>query len=363
MFKRHAASWLIAIGTLAGCGEGDRIERFISDTRPANLRDPAMAAAVSFHSDPRGLLAQSYMPVSRALQLSQGGDTDCPRLIDASDVQAGIADWRIEGRCTLARGETTYRYHGVITASGSGSTTEIRYQRVLLAQSRSDECDGLEEVVRADGVVRLPFLLIPPQDGAPEREPSVVPVESWFEIHGLFSSELIDQEACTTKTIQGAYDLAGTFRQELKPDDPHSSKNNVYTIEGMAAVRSGPVEPQYNLTVPDGAWFIAADDYAFASGGWCEGPVGGTLRLEAGGDVVVIHGDAALSCDGWQDRCAHWSLNGIDQPDELCKISWRHDGCSAGPDTPLPWAALALLLGALLCARLTVLRRARPSVA
>ena len=49
MFKRHAASWLMAIGTLAlaGCGGGDRVERFISNTEPANLRDPDMAAAVS----------------------------------------------------------------------------------------------------------------------------------------------------------------------------------------------------------------------------------------------------------------------------------------------------------------------------
>lgn len=347
MFKRHVAGWLIAIGAmaLAGCGEDDRVERFISDTEPTNLRDPDMAAAVSLFSDPNGLIFQSYFPAYWALGLYHQDLGDCLRLTDASDAEAGLADWRIEGSCTIAIEGLTYRYDGVITARGSGNTTEIQYRDVSLAMSRSEVCNGLEEVTRADGVVRAPFLLLP--EGVP-----VVPDESWFDIHGLFSTQRTDYETCTVATVEAAYDLSGTYHREFTPDDPYSPANFVYTIEGAAAMRSPPDELQHDPTAPDGAWTIAADDYTFAAGDWCQGPVGGTLRLVAGGDVVVVHGDAAMSCDTGPEVCARWSLNGVDQPDELCDISWGSSvGCSAGPDAPLPWVALGLVLGAMLWER------------
>jgi uncharacterized protein (TIGR03382 family) len=358
MFKRHVAGWLMAIGTmaLAGCGGDDRVERFISDTAPTNLRDPDTAAAASLFSDPRGLVFQGYFPAYWALGLYGADSGGCLRLTDASDAEAGVADWRLEGSCTIALDGLTYRYDGVIIARGSGNTTEIHYRDVSLAMSRAAVCNGLEEVTTADGVVRAPFLLLPPRDGVPGSEPVVVADESWFEIRGLFSTKRTDYEACTVKTIEAAYDLSGTYHREFTPDDPYSPENDVYTVEGAAAVRSGPIEPQYGLTAPDGSWTIAADDYAFAAGEWCEGPVGGALRLAAGGDVVVIHGDAALSCGDW-DLCAPWSLNGVDQPDKLCNISWRSSvGCSAGSEAPLPWVALALLIGALLWDRRRRLR-------
>jgi MYXO-CTERM domain-containing protein len=104
---------------------------------------------------------------------------------------------------------------------------------------------------------------------------------------------------------------------------------------------------------PPAAWRVVAEDYGSTTSAECPDLVSGTLRIESGDDVAEFHPSAPASCFGEEKtECTAWSLNGEDQP-EMCGFLWlsKGTGCSAGPDAPPPWAAMAILLAGLLWQR------------
>lgn len=365
MHRRRSWSGILAYGLLAaGCGDGGPgeqgpVDRFIADTAPVNLRDSEMVATAASYSDPDTvLLAGLVYP----LLITVAGDAGCPRLIDDSDPDAGIVDWRIEGDCTaIGIDGIETRYEGSIVARGDIEGTMIRYSDFRATQPVA--CDGTIQTtsLAASGMVELPYLFVPGQEQGADSMNGALG-QGRYRVEVLFEAQSLD-DACELQTVGIAYDAALDYRVELGVDDEGVPElHDIHDMEGRAAVRGAigaSLEGLGGVSLGEladaagmmgGSWSFSAQDYTLdhlpVS---CMEPLSGDLVLRAGGDVVTIEADGASSCaEPEQPQCAPWRLNGIPQPDEICDFTASARGCAAGPDAPPPWGALALALAGLL---------------
>lgn len=344
---------------VSGCGEADQVERFITDTEPLDLRDPAQVKEAARYSDPLVLIFAATMPAY--LELAAFRDEEeapsCPRLINASDREAGIVDWRIEGDCGWENEYGLYRVEGSIVARGDTSGTKIQYHG-FRQRSASAACEGEEGGMAVSGVVTVPFPIFPwtydEFDDLPEEPEDMG--KGHYDIHVLFETSEVDSESyCRTTKTTVAYDA--TIDRRLERPDGAYDWDDTSDVQGRAAVRqearARPEDPWQPNLPPPAAWRVVAEDYGSTTSAECPDLVSGTLRIESGDDVAEFHPSAPASCFGEEKtECTAWSLNGEDQP-EMCGFLWltKGFGCSAGPDAPPPWAAMAILLAGLLWQR------------
>jgi MYXO-CTERM domain-containing protein len=359
------AAAMLLVGS---CGDADPIDRFIADTEPLALHEPGPVREAARYSDPLALIFVATMPAEMALSAFRDEEDlpSCPRLINASDPEAGIVDWRIEGDCDWSEGS--------IVARGDANRTTIEYRGFRQWSASEDECEGLEDGTAVTGVVTVPFPIYPWTYGEFDHlppEPDDLG-KGHYELHLLFELSGVESEPCRTTRTSIAYDA--TIERRLERANNAYSWNDTSDIQGRAAVRQEvqppPEEPWLPSSLPSATWRLSATDYGIVRDrDACEGDyVTGTLRLEAGGGVAILHPDETMSCfDGSEDgagayaACTLWSLNGEEQTEEMCGFVSLMDGvgCSAGPDAPPPWAAIALLLGGLLWQRRRSRRAAR----
>lgn len=401
MRKTCSWSWLLALAMIGatGCdgsggdaGDGpdagprepelpEQIDELINEAPPIDLSDPAVVAAAATYSDPD---AVAFTALSWALIAGLQGDASCPQLTDESDVDAGIARWRLEGGCTstvnFAATETTYE--GSIVAEGDRSSTTIRYE--AFTATWTGECEGepYEARYTLNGFLQIPTLYLLGRPADPMDEPTpegAYRIAVLLELHGV-------DEACNPDIFALAYDVDQSVEIQRPGDDPEVSvEQGIYEMSGRVAVHGelvtdmGELEhltpphgqaamlalrprdqaamlalrPQDNgMEMPRGSWRFSAEGYTLElpdvqGAVECAEPLEGTLILEAGDDQATIFADGAEACSAaGQPACAPWSLNGEDQPDELCGF-----GCAAGPGAPPPWSAMALILAGLLWQR------------
>lgn len=359
-------SWVLACGVIgaSGCGEGapdeeeGPIDEFIAETAPVNLRDPDMAAIVASYSDPDTVLLTGLV---YPLLITAAGDAGCPRLLDNSDLDAGIVDWRLEGDCTaIGIDGVETRYQGSIVARGDSGGTMIRYLDFQAAQPVA--CDGTSQAtsLAARGTVELPYLFVPGQEEGAGMNGALG--EGRYRVEVLFTAQSMD-DACQSETVGIAYDAVVDYRVELGVDeDGVPELRDVHEMEGRAAVRGAVGERIESLGgvdlgelvsvagTPGGSWRMTARNYTFEHVPTsCLEPLSGDLILRAGGDVITIEADGARECAApGAPQCAPWRLNGVPQPGEVCDFTASARGCAAGPDAPPPWGALALVLAGLL---------------
>jgi MYXO-CTERM domain-containing protein len=349
-------SWMISVTAamflIPGCGapgERDEIEQWIADTKPLDLQQAALVQEGAQRSDPLSITVFATIPVLEARFVLEEGQTDCPRLIDASDRVSGIVDWRIEGGCSWEDEEGQHRMEGSIVAKGDSNGTELVYQGYRRTTVSAGLCNGQELGTEATGVVWIPFAYMPftPDDSEDEPDEIEDPRTIHYDVHILLESVDADPDTCVQEKIELAYDVT-IDRTITAPDTANDA--DLSDIRGSVAVREQSRESAQApwQTTLAGAWRVNADDYGSRDGGpECPKYVTGTLRLEAGGDEAVLQPEAPASClSDEQDACTAWSLNGKPQP-EMCGFVGL-TGCSAGPDAPPPWTAMILLVGGLI---------------
>jgi hypothetical protein len=353
---------LLALGMLwiTGCDAGrasvEPTARFIDDAPLADLVTPEQVASTLAASNPERVM---YVATSWPLILytdARALDPTCPEFIDRSDRQAQIVDWRIQGGCTVMEaGGVETRYEGQIVASGDASGTVIRYE--YFKRVTTEDCNGTAaEVSRAAvGEVQVPFaaLLEELESGTPQNP---VPPPDGYGYHSgqyvmsiLAEATALDQ-ACQPVSVALAYQL----RMDYQDQDQNGMSRDVLQMDGRAARRtSGELmgEPD-----PVGSWELSAVDYTVASYVCASEPLSGAMTVRAGGHEATVRPDGATRCEqASRPPCAPWSLDGQDQVEQICDYT----GCSAGPDAPPPWIALAILLAGLLRQGRRVRRRAR----
>lgn len=361
---RRTRSWsctlLVGAICFSGCDRGEPgppgpIERFIEDTEPVDLSAADMVAAAASYSDPSVVL---FTGLVYPLLLGIAGGETCPQLVDNSDLAAGVVDWRLEGDCSAPDVDgMESRYEGSVVATGDRTGTEIRYEAFTLAQAV--DCDDVTRgrSVMVNGTVEVPFAFAP---GA-ESPGALVPGD--YVIQVLLEMELLNQ-ACEPESLGIAYDVDMAVETESAPGPGGVPEQlDIFHMDGRAAVRGflgqpagggpGELDPGDLVHLDEtasGAWRLSSADYTFTGErAACAEPLEGTLTLRAGGDEAVIFADGATLCAGaGEPLCAPWSLNGAEQPDELCDFTASALGCAAGPDAPPPWGALALVLAGLL---------------
>jgi uncharacterized protein (TIGR03382 family) len=367
MFRSHIISLTAATLLVQGCnqsGDLDQVEQFIADTDSLDLRQPETVAEAARHSDPMSMLLFAVLPAITQFAAFEGEETPaCPRLIDESDLEAGIVNWRIEGDCERQDETGQRRIEGSIVANGTKDAIELEYRGFRETTVSTGECGGQETSSAVTGVVRLPFALVPPgneePEELPEEEPGEMPEDEGsltghYEFHLLFESSSPDEESCQPRKVTLAYDVTidRTAGEQTGPDGSFD-EFDVSDIQGRMAVVLESRESDTESWQADwaGAWRVSAEGYGTASGdAECGDYMTGTLRLEAGGDVALLQPSAPASCySDEQTECTAWSLNGEAQP-ELCGFGGlsKGFGCSAGPDAPPPWTAMFILLGGLI---------------
>jgi uncharacterized protein (TIGR03382 family) len=357
---------------VTGCSEPDRAERFLAEAVPLDLRDPARLTEAARHSDPVVMMvAGTLEPALMFYTFGRGSQVGCFRLIDHSNPAAGVADWRIEGDCAWRTEDEAHVSKGSIVGRGDTRGTRIEYRGFRSMVSRPEDCGGAEIGAALDGVVEVPYLLAPPRAGNGPEEPEETG-EGRYALH-LYLERWGGAEAdhaCVNTRTQMAYDVTIDHwiepAQDARPDR-HAGEvrtlayqRKLYDVAGRVAVhletRPSAAAAWAQAARSPGAWDVRAHAYGLAhdGSGACPDFVTGTLDLTSGNGVATLHPDASTSCFGAEDgdaqfACTRWSLNGAAQPEELCGFVWLMDGagCSAGPDAPPPWAAIALLAAGL----------------
>ncbi|HWN68713.1 MAG TPA: MYXO-CTERM sorting domain-containing protein [Haliangium sp.] len=347
--------WITAVAAVTGCGGGGRrsgfepVVRYIDETPPAPLRTPDQVAATLVFSNPeRVMFTATSLPLILDTD-ARAVDPRCPRFIDQSDMEAQIVDWRIQGGCTVMDelGAMT-RYEGQIVAKGDASGTLVRYEDFKTVETV--ECDAMlvKSVLTLKGEVQVPFAFLLDAEAEPEEpEDPREPMGGYgyragrYVMSVLLESVDVDEE-CNSVTTGLAYDV----RMDIQDEGEGAMGRDVVQMEGHAARRD--TAPLMDEPATIGSWKLSAADYTMASNVCSTEPLAGTLTVQAGGDEATVSPDGATSCDESGDPpCAPWSLNGEAQPEQICDYT----GCSAGPDAPPPWIALAMLLGGLLWQR------------
>jgi hypothetical protein len=362
MCKRNVWSGLLALGMLwvTGCearrASSEPVARFVDDAPPVDLATAGQVAVTLASSNPDRMM---YVATSWPLLLYTDAPAvapGCPKFIDQSDRQAEIVDWRIQGDCTAMdeRGVVT-RYEGRIVARGDASGTVIRYDYFKSVETA--DCGGASvEVGRAAvGEVQVPFaaLLEELESGTPQNP--MPPLDGYGYHSGQYVMSILAEttvldQACQPVTDALAYDL----RMDYQDQDQNGASRDVLQMEGRAARRvSGELMGDPG---PVGSWELSATDYTTASYECASEPLSGALTVRAGGHEATVRPDGATSCEqANQPPCAPWSLDGQEQAAQIC----NYTGCSAGPDAPPPWIALAILLAGLLRQHRSARRRAR----
>jgi MYXO-CTERM domain-containing protein len=333
--------WVIGCGGRESQSGFEPVRRYIDETPPTDLSTPDRVAAVLAESNPEWVMF--FGTVWPALV--DTSDPSCPRFVDQSDAEAEMVDWRIEGGCTAVNelGLMT-RYEGRIVARGDAHGTVIRYEDFETVAT--DDCDGtpVEASLTAVGEVHVPFALPLLQEapGSPQdREP---PMDEYGEPSGryvvaiLFESTEPDQ-TCTPVTYGFAYDVRMSYRDE----EQDGASRDVMDMKGRVARRSSAGVT--DDSGPLGSWELSARGYTTASDVCESEPLAGALTVKAGGHEATVRPDGATRCAALDEPpCAPWSYDDQEQAEQIC----NYTGCSAGPDAPPPWIALAILLAGLL---------------
>lgn len=356
MLIGNSLRWILALGMISviGCATGERSAKgdaepsdgnpvgiYIDETPPADLSTPAAVTAVLAFSDTNSVMTATALPLA-ALIDAHASDPNCPMLIDESDAAAGIIDWRLQGGCTSMDEEVgIIRYDGQLVAAGDADRTVVLFEDFRVAYTV--DCNGIpvELVHRIQGALELPFAFS--FAAAEPGEPMTPEPPSGGNYVVSILVELADVGPACEQTVVGyAYDLRVDV--ENQPGDDGTPSYDIIQMEGRAAWR----DSTGTAGVPMGSWEISAVDYAWAPEVCASEPLQGTLTVRAGGEEVTVRPDGATSCDAAdQPACAPWSRNGQDQPEPICDYA----GCSAGPNAPPPWIALAILLAGLLWQR------------
>jgi MYXO-CTERM domain-containing protein len=366
MRMRNVWNGMLALGMIwvTGCGGGGGrgrqprsvpVARYIRETPPADLSKQDVAAAALILSDPdRVVLAGTYLPLILGIE-AHLPDQKCPEIVDQSDMAAGRVDWRIRGGCTAMDGSGTMtRYEGEIVARGDEGSTVIQYEDFRLVQTL--DCNGtpVETVVRWEGEVQVPFAFLLGGEPAEPEQPAE-PMNGAGYPAGQYDVaillEVLDvDQACNRTRLGLAYDARIDVQVE---NGGGAFTRNILQMEGHAARRDSA--PPAGDPGPVGSWELSADDYTEAAAVCSSEPLQGALTVRADGHEATIRPDGATSCAALDEPpCAPWSHDGQAQPAQLCDYT----GCSAGPDAPPPWIALAILLAGLLWQRRRT-RRAR----
>jgi MYXO-CTERM domain-containing protein len=356
---RNAWSGLLALGMLwvTGCevrrSSSEPAARFIDDAPQVDLGTPEQVAVTLAFSNPERMM---YVGTSWPLTLNTDAralDPSCPQFIDRSDSAAEIVDWRIQGDCTAVdESGVETRYEGRIVARGDASGTVIRYD--YFKSMGTEDCNGAPVEVgrKAVGEVQVPFaaLLEELEPGTPQNP--LPPLDGYGYHSGRYVMSILAE---TTELDQGCqpvtYGLAYDVRMDYQDQDQNGTSRDVVQMEGRAAGRtSGGAMGEPG---PVGSWELSAVDYTMASYVCASEPLSGALTVKSGGHEATVRPDGATSCDQPNRPCAPWSLDGQEQAQQIC----NYTGCSAGPDAPPPWIALAILLAGLLRQRRHVRRR------
>lgn len=364
---RNVWSGVLALGMIwvIGCGRGDdgpqpgseAVGRYIDETPPVDLsRQDVVAATLAFSDPDMVMFVGTFMPLFLDTE-ARSIDPDCPGFIDQSDRAAEIVDWRIQGDCTAMDelGVVT-RYEGQIVATGDASGTVIRYEDFRIAEA--GDCNGaaVEMVARWEGEVQVPFaFLLEGADAQPPDPEQPMDGDGYppgpYVVSILFELRDVD-EACKPATSGLAYDVLIDIMVE-NPDDV-AARRDIVQMDGHAARRD--TATLLAELAPAGSWTISVDDYVLAPNMCSSEPLAGTMTVKAGGAEATVRPDGATSCAEFDEPpCAPWSHNGTAQPEQIC----NYTGCSAGPDAPPPWIALAILLAGLLWQRRPARCRAR----
>lgn len=350
MFRPSMISLTIATLLAQGCSGGADDAPLLAAAEPLDLRQPEQVRDAAQQSDPLSILLFATMPIG--VLTTEEQPTTCPRMIDESDLAAGIVKWRIEGDCEGENAAGRYRVEGSIVGRGDLGETVVEYRGYRQVSQDASGCAGQEEHVAADGVLRLPQPYAPLAPDEEFEEPPLDPDfygERRYDIDLRIELTSVDSESCFAARTEVAFDVA--IDRTFAPPDAPDTERDLSDIRGRVAVleqtrASGQEEWQ---TARSGAWRVSAEDYGSADGeGECSSYVTGTMRIESGGDTAVLTPSAPASCltEGQENACTAWTLNGEPQP-ELCDFVGL-SGCSAGPDAPPPWAAVVLLVGGLI---------------
>jgi MYXO-CTERM domain-containing protein len=225
----------------------------------------------------------------------------------------------------------------------------IRYEDFRVTETT--ECNGtsVEMVNTVQGELQVPFAFSLAEDaepGLPMEEGDLYPA-GHYVLATLVEITTVDM-ACAPNVIGYAYDASVAIASQAGGN----GSQEIVQVEGRAAWR----DPAGTSDLPIGAWEMSAVDYTRAPAVCESEPLQGTLTVRAGGEEITVRPDGATSCEvDDEPPCAPWSRNGQDQPGPICNYA----GCSAGPDAPPPWVALAILLAGLLWQRRRTRDRSR----
>lgn len=287
----------------------------------------------------------TLLPVILA-QLSNDQD-GCPIYTDNST--GTTTDALIEGDCTVPGDDMdpdSYdtSYSGTIVMAGDANATTITFNKWRIESQET--CMGTGEPTAEEWngrtIVSAPDITVPGAD---------------YDVEIQVSVSGPNDTTCNPANITLAWDYEVTTENSGADTDMDGEPDEFITFNGggdVGYLGSGDFEDVDTGDIPDAAsWAATATDLQHSTideispGEECNEALSGTLEVSASGNSAIVTSDGDTNCTA--DACAPWSLNGTDQPTEICGIPGCH--VSTPRRVSLGTIALALAGAALLAGR------------
>ena len=328
---------------------GSRIGDFIAAQPPIPLDDNlAMELAVGFGYPVQPITFALLPAILGGLSAQQEG---CPIMTDNSDEATGLIDVVLEGGCTIPGNpsdptDNDVTYTGTLTQIGDANEVVMTY--LDWTQISQEDCMG------TFGNTSLTW------SGRTVLGTSVAEAVS-YDILMQLTVDGVDS-SCNPSMIQLAWDVnIATTSSGADTDSDGEADEFIsydgggdmgYALTGAADIDPGlPTSGSFSMTAT--ALRHSTIDTLPASTEQCTEPLDGQFVITSGGDTGALQPDGDTGCT--IDSCAPWSLNGTDQPSEICDIP----GCHVVPRPTRSAGTLAMLLGLALTGAVMRRRTAR----